>query len=350
MKRCVSTPCINAVSEGEFSEPYVPDCATENAGILMLTQDPNPNRTQSPGPVFFDPGDTSDQVSQTSFENSRNNNVNDILEAVQRLRFNAESSCQTCTTNQTPPEVKKMGYRHPPPYPEQMEQNVSSPLDKYRHPPPYREPVDSIDSASYYGQGGNNGNDYSAYYSLENYRHPPSYGHSSDKFSLDSRMANGPLKQNLPKKAMSESLIANPNGYSYARHAPNSVSGFYSDKGLYSGYGCKPFSSAQDSFSYNFPYGDQYISEAGSRSFGFYADQGASTNNLFSDSRSDMLSSGDSPSPPFSGGGQSVFAPQAQSVTAPQGSVAMQQGSSVGEKFFPSGHMGEKKNLGMCWF
>jgi len=337
LKRCTSTPCINAISEVELSESYFPDCATENAGILMVTQDQNPNRMHSPSPVLFEAADTSDRVSQTSYDNNRNNNVNEISENVQRLHLNAESSCQSCTTNQTSSEVQKMGYRHPPPYPEQMEQNNSSPLAKYRHPPPYREPVDSIDSASFYGQ---RHNDYSAFYSLEeNYRHPPSYRHSSD-FSFDSRVVNRALKQNLAKKAMSESLIANPNGFSYAQHRPNGVSGFYSNSGLYNGYGSKPFSSPQDSFSYNASYGDPYIPEAGSHHFGFYTGQGTS-----SESRSDVFSCGDSPSPPISAGNQSVFSSQGQSMGKPQGSLAMQQACSIDQKSFPSGEMAAKKNL-----
>ena len=331
------------VSEVEFSESYCPDCSVENAGILMVPQDHNPSRTHSPGPTHVDPVDSSDLVSQTSNENSRNNNANELLH---RLRLNAESSCQTCTMNQTPPEVQKMGYRHPPPYPEQMEQNISSPLDKYRHPPPYREPEDSIDSSSFYGQGGTFGNDYSAYYNLEeNYRQPPSYRHTSDRFSLDSRMANGVFKQTTPKKAMSESLILNSNGYNYAQHASNGVSDFHDSKGVYSAYGAKPFSTAQDSFSY-VSYGDAYTSEAGSRSFGFYADQGTSTKSLFSKSRAgDMLSYGDSPSPPVSSGSRSGYiGSQAQSLARPNGSLAMQQ--SFGEKYFPAVNMAERKNLG----
>lgn len=349
LKRCTSTPCINGnFSEVEFSESYFPDCATENAGILMVTQDHTPTRTHSPGSVFLESADTSDRVSQSSCENNRNNNENDALQNVQRIRLNAESSCQSCTTLQTSPEVQKMGYRHPPPYPEQIEQNMSSPLDKYRHPPPYREPVDRIDSASFYGQGSNFGNDYSAYYNLEeNYRHPPSYMHSSDRYSLDSRLPIGAFKQNVPKKAMSESLIPNANGYSYARRAPNSVSDYYTNKGLYSGYaGSKPFSSAQDSFSYNLSYGgDPYISEGSSHCFGFNTNQGASTNNLYSETRSDMFSYRENPSPPVFRGSQSAFTSQAQSVVNHQGSPAMQQASSFGGSFFPGGSMGEKKNL-----
>lgn len=346
LKRCTSTPCINlAVSEVEISESYSPDCTTENAGILMVSQDNNPNKTLSPGPMFPDPADTtSDRISQTSYDNSRNNNVNDLMH---RLRLNAESSCQACTVNHSPAEVQKMGYRHPPPYPEQMEQNISNQLNKYRHPPPYREPEHSLDRARFYGQEGTIGNGYSAYYNLEEtYRHPPSYNHGTDRFSLDSRMVNSMIKPSAPKKAMSESLILKPNGYNFVRHASNSVSEFYASNGLYSGYAAKPFTIPQDSFSYNASHGDTYISEAGSCGYGLYAEQGASTNNLFSESRSDMFSCGDSPSPPISGGSQSVFSPQAQSVVKTPGSFAMQQASPFGERFFPAGNMSEKKNLG----
>ena len=162
-------------------------------------------------------------------------------------------------------------------------------------------------------------------------------------------MANGVFKPSAPKKAMSESLILNPNGYSYAQHASNGVSDFYGNKGVYSAYGAKPFSTPQDSFSY-VSYGDTYTSEAGSRSFGFYADQGASSKHLFSKSRAgDMLSYGDSPSSPVSGGSQSGYmASQGQSLGRPHGSLAMQQACSFDEKYFPAGgNMAERKNLGM---
>lgn len=342
LKRCISTPCINTLSEVDFSESYSPDCATENAGILMVTQEHNPNRVHNTGSVTVEPVDTSDQVSQTSYDSNRNCNVNDLSENVQRIHLNAESSCQSCVIHHASPEVQKMGYRHPPPYPEQIEQNISSPLHKYRHPPPYREPVDSIDSASFYGQHGNTGNDYSAYYNLEKHsRHPPSYVHSSDRFSLDSRLPNGAFHQNLPKKAVSESFIPSTNGYRYMQHVPNSVSEYYN------GYEySKPFSRAQDSFSYNTSYGEPFISEAESLQLGFVTNQATSTNNLFSETRSDMLSYKDSPLPPVSGGNQSPFTSQAQFMSKPQASYpAMQQAGSFAKRFFPAGNMDEKKNL-----
>lgn len=326
----------------------------------MVTHDSNPNRTHT-SHQYLEPADVGDRVSQSSYENSRNNNMNEILEVVQRLQLNAEP-CQTCTTSQTPePEVRKIGYRHPPPYPEQMEQTVSSPLDKYRHPPPYREPVDtmsSIDGSSFYAHRGNMANDYSSFYNLEefNYRHPPSYGHfralpgsSGDSFSLDSRLPTGPPKLKVDKKVMSESDL-NPNGYNYTQHVQKNVSDFYGHKGLYNAYGSKPFSGAQDSFSYDLSYGDPHISEAGSRRFGLdYPDQGTSTNNLFSENGSDVFTSyrDQSPSPPNSGGSQSLYTSQTQSMAKSQGSVAAMQQADFGEKFFPSGNMNEKKNLGM---
>lgn len=362
MKRCTSTPCIQAVlSEAEISESYILDCPnTENAGILMVTHDSNPNRTHG-AHQCLELADGGDRISQSSYENSRHNNMNDILEAVQRLRLN--ESCQGCTTDPTSPEVKKIGYRHPPPYPEQVEQTMSSPLDKYRHPPPYREPVDTMstfDGQSFYAHRGNMANDYSSFYNLEelNYRHPPSYGHfralpgsSSDNFSLDSRAVNGPPKMKVDKKVMSDSNL-NTNGYNYPQHVPKNVSHVYGNKGLYNAYGSQPFSNAQDSFSYDLSYGDPYISEAGSRKFGFYTDQGTSTNNLFSENGSDVFTSyAEGHSPSNSGGGQSAFTPQTQSMAKLQGSVAMQQAGLGDQKFFPSGNMNEKRNLGMlCYF
>lgn len=361
MKRCTSTPCIQAVlSEAEIAESYIVDCpSSDNAGILMVTHDNNPNRTHG-AHQYFELADASDRVSQSSYENSRHDNMNDILEAVQRLRLN--ESCQSCATSQTPPEVRKIGYRHPPPYPEQVEQTVSSPLDKYRHPPPYREPEDTMSNyerSSFYAHRGNMDNDYSSFYNLEelNYRHPPSYGHfravpgsSGDTFSLDSRIANVPQNHKVIKKVISDSNL-NPNGYNYAQRAPKNTSDVYGDKVLYNAYGPKPFSSVQDSgFSYDLSYGDPYISEAGSRRFGVYTGQATSTNNLFSENGSDVFTSyADSPSPPNSGGSQSVYTSQAQSMAKPQGS-AMQQAGFGDQKFFPSGNMNERRNLGMCIF
>lgn len=323
----------------------------------MVTHD---NRTHG-AHQYFDVADTADRVSQSSYENTRHNNMNDILEAVQRLQLN--ESCQACTTSQTSPEVRNIGYRHPPPYPEQVEQTAPSPLDKYRHPPPYREPVDtmsSLDGSSFYAHRGNMANDYSSFYNLEelNYRHPPSYGHlrgppgsSNDTFSLDSRLANGPQNHRVAKKVMSDSNL-NPNGYNFAQRAPKNTSDMYGNKGLYNAaYGPKPFSSVQDSFSYDLSYGDPYISEASSRRFGYYTGQGTSTNNLLSENGSEVFSSyADSPSPPNSGGGQSVYTSQAQSMAKPQGSVAMQQAGFGDQKFFPSANMNDKRNLGRCIF
>lgn len=357
LKRCTSTPCIQAVlSEAEISETYIVDCPnTENAGILMVTHDSNPNSTH--GAHQYLEADAGDRVSQSSYENSRHNNMTDILEAVQRLRLN--ESCQGCATEPTPTEVKKIGYRHPPPYPEQVEQTMPSPLDKYRHPPPYREPVDTMstfDGQSFYAHRGNMANDYSSFYDLEelNYRHPPSYGHfralpgsSSDNFSLDSRAVNGPQNMKVDKKVKSNSNL-NPNGYNYPPHVPKNVSDVYGNKGLYSAYGSKPFSSVQDSFSYDLPYGDPYISEAGSHRFGFYTDQGTSSNNQFSDSGSDVFTSyAENPCPSNSGGSQSVYTPQTQSMAKPQGPVAMQQAGLGDQKFFTSGNMNDKRNLGV---
>ena len=332
------------------------DCPnTENAGILMVTHDPN--RTH--GAHQYLEADAGDRVSQSSYENSRHNNMTDILEAVQRLRLN--ESCQGCTTDPTPAEVKKIGYRHPPPYPEQVDQTMSSPLDKYRHPPPYREPVDTMstfDGQSFYAHRGNMANDYSSFYDLEefNYRHPPSYGHfrtipgsSGDNLSLDSRAVNGPQNMKVVKKVMSDPTL-NPNGYNYPAHAPKSVSDGYGNKGLYNAYGPKPFSSVQDSFSYDLSYGDPYISEAGSRQFGFYSEQGTSTNNRFSDSGSDVFNSyAENPCPSNPGGSHSAYTPQTQSVAKQQGSVVMQQAGLGDQKFFPSGNMNEKRNLGMLY-
>ena len=327
------------------------DCAsTENAGIIMVAHDSNPNRTHS-SHQYVDTSDAGDRVSQSSYENSRNNNMTDILEAVHKLQLNAEP-CQTCTTNKTPPEAGKFGYRHPPPYPEQMEQ-FTSPLDKYRHPPPYREPVDTMsnfDGASFYShRAGNMASDYSSFYNLEDYRHPPSYSHfralpgsSGDSISLDSRLFNGPPKLKADKKVMSESNL-NPNGYNYAQHAPKNVSDVYSNKGLCNAYGSKPFSGVQDSFSYDLSYGEPYMSEAAS-GFGFYTNQGTSTNNLFSENGSEVFTSyRENTSPSYSGGSQSVLSSQAK----PQGPLPIQQ-AGFGEKLFPSGNMNEKKNLGMC--
>ncbi|XP_067031589.1 uncharacterized protein [Acropora muricata] len=333
LKRCTSTPCINAVSDVECSELYSPDCSTENAGILMVPQDQTPNSH-----VHVDMSDTSDQISQSS-ESSRMNNVSELLHKF-RLN-NSESSCQACNLNQTS-EVQKMGYRHPPPYPEQMEQNISIPLQKYRHPPPYREPEDSIDSGRFYGQGGGN---YSAFYSLEEtYRHPPSYGHVGDRFSLDSRLAYAGAKPpNIPKKAMSESLIFNHNGYSYAQNVSSNVSGFYNSKGLYNANGSSPLSAnAPDSLSYSLSYGDTYISDASSFGYGFHADWGTSTNNLLGETRSDMFNSKDPPKMPALGQNPSVYTAQTQSLTNRNASsFSMQQPSVLGESFFPA----VKKNL-----
>ena len=335
------------LSEAEISESYIVDCpSTENAGILMVTHDNNPNRTHG-AHQSFELADAGDRVSQSSYENSRHNNMNDILEAVQRLRLN--ESCQACTTSQTPQEVKNIGYRHPPPYPEQVEQTVPNPLDKYRHPPPYREPVDtmsSFDGSSFYAHRGNMANDYSSFYNLEelNYRHPPSYGHfralpgsSGDSFSLDSRVANGPQNLKVIKKVMSDSNL-NPNGYTYAQHAPKNTSDVYGNKVLYNAYGAKPFSNVQDSVSYDLSYGDPYSSEAGSRRFGFYTGHGSGA----------FTSYAESPSPRNPGGSQSVYTSHAQSMAKPQGPVAMQQAGFGDQKFFPSGNMNEKRNLGMC--
>lgn len=357
LKRCTSTPCIQAVlSEAEISETYIVDCPnTENAGILMVTHDCNPNRTYAAHQ--YPEADAGDRVSQSSYENSRHNNMTDILEAVQRLRLN--ESCQGCTTEPSPKEVKKIGYRQPPPYPEQVEQTMSSPLDKYRHPPPYREPVDTMstfDGQSFYTHRGNMANDYSPFYDLEelNYRHPPSYGHfralpasSSDTFSLDSRAVNRPQNMKVDKKVMSDSNL-NSNRYNYPLHAAKNVSDVYGpNKGLYNAYGSKPFSGAQDSFSYDLSYGDPYISEAGSSRFGFYTDQGTSINNRrFSDSGSNVFASyTENPCPSNSGGNQSVYTSQTQSLAKPQGSVAMQPAGLADQKFFPSGNMNEKRNL-----
>lgn len=315
LKRCTSTPCINAVSEVECSQSYLSDCTTENAGILMVTQDHNPNRMPSADPVHLDPGDTSDQISQTSSDNGRINNVNELLH---RLRLNADSSCQACNVNQTSAEVEKMSYRNPPPYPDQMEQKISIPLQNYRNPPPYKEPLDNIDSTRFFGQGGPIGKNYSAYYSLEeSYRRPPSYGHivESDRFSLNSTAANAGARPGIPKKAISESLILNPNGYSYAQHISNGVSGFHNSKGLYSANSspANPLpQNTQDSLSYSVSYGDTYISDAGSCGYGFYFDRGTSTNNLLGESRSDVFC-GDNQTTPGSGGGQSIFAVQTHS-------------------------------------
>ena len=360
LKRCTSTPCIQAVlSEAEISETYIVDCPNnENAGILMVTHDNNPNRTH--GAHKHLEADAGDRVSQSSFENSRHNNMTDILEAVQKLRLN--ESCQGCTTDQTPTEVKKIGYRQPPPYPEQVEQTTSSPLDKYRHPPPYREPVDTMstfDGQSFYAHRGNIANDYSSFYDLEelNYRHPPSYGHlravpgsSGDSFSLDSGAGgNGPQNMKVVKKVMSDPNL-NPNGYNYSPHAPKNVSEVYGNRGLYSAYGSKPFSSVQDSFNYDLSYGDPYISEAGSRQFRFYSDQGTSTNNRFSDSGSVFNSYAEDPCPSNPGASQSVYTPHTQSVAKQQGSVAMQQAGLGDQKFFSAGNMNDKQNLGMLCF
>ena len=356
LKRCASTPCFQSVlSETDISESFIMDGAsTDNAGIVMVAHDSNPNRTHS-SHLHPDLPDAGERLSQSSFENSRNNNMGDILEVVQRLQMTAES-CQTCTTDKTPPEATKSGYRHPPPYPEQMEHSMS-PLDKYRHPPPYREPVDTMskfDGASFYShRAGKMAGDYSAFYNLEesNYRHPPSYSHfralpgpSGDSVSLDSRLANGPPKLKVDKKVMSESNLS-PGGYSYAQNAPKNVSNLYGNKGLYSAYGGKPFSNAQDSISYDLSYGEPYMSEAASQRFGFYTNQGAaSTNNGFSENGSELFTYGENGST-FSGRGQGIYTSQAESVAKPQGPVTMQQGR-FGEKFFPSGNMNDKKNLG----
>ena len=355
LKRCTSTPCIQAVlSEAEISETYIVDCPnTENAGILMVTHDSNPNRTHATHQHLE--ADAGDRVSQSSYENSRHNNMTDILEAVQKLRLNESS--QGSTTEPTPAEVKKFGYRHPPPYPEQVEQTMSSPLDKYRHPPPYREPVDTMstfDGQSFYAHRGNMANDYSPFYDLEelNYRHPPSYGHfralpgsSSDSFSLDSRAVNGPQNTKVVKKVMSDSNL-NSNGYNYPPRASKNVSDVYGpNKGHYNAYGSKPFSGAQDSFSYDLSYDDPYISEAGSSRFGFYTDH-----RRLSDSGSNVFASySENRCPSNSGGNQSVFTPQTQSMAKPQGSVAMQQAGLADQKFSSSGNMNEKRNLGMLW-
>ena len=358
LRRCTSTPCFQSVlSETDISESYLMDCAsTENAGIIMVAHDNNPNRTHG-SHQYVDTSDAGDRVSQSSYENSRNNNMTDMLEAVHKLQLNPEP-CQTCTTNKTPPEAGKFGYRHPPPYPEQMEQ-FTSPLDKYRHPPPYREPVDTMsnfDGASFYShRAGNMASDYSSFYNLEDYRHPPSYSHfralpgsSGDSISLDSRLFNGPPKLKVDKKVMSESNL-NPNGYNYAQRAPKNVSDLYSNKGLCNAYGSKPFSGVQDSFSYDLSYGEPYMSEAAS-GFGFYANQGTSTNNLFSENGSEVFTSyGENTSPSYSGGSQSVLSSQAQPIPKPQGPVPIQQ-AGFGEKLFPSGNINEKKNLGMCLY
>ena len=143
---------------------------------------------------------------------------------------------------------------------------------------------------------------------------------------------------------MSESNLS-PGGYSYAQNAPKNVSNLYGNKGLYSAYGGKPFSNAQDSISYDLSYGEPYMSEAASQRFGFYTNQGAaSTNNGFSENGSELFTYGENGST-FSGRGQGIYTSQAESVAKPQGPVTMQQGR-FGEKFFPSGNMNDKKNLG----
>ena len=348
-----------------MSESYVVECAStgyfsdretvdQNAGILMVPSDVNRTHYSQQHEQQVDSRDADDSISCSSFVNSRNsaNLQSDILEVVQRLSINSKSG-EVCSTHPTPPEVRKMCYRHPPPYPEQVigEKNIQNPLEKYRHPPPYREPLGSV--ASTEGSTLNFTSDFSTFYNLEaSYKHPPSYvvppRNSESGFLQDNRVSKEPPRKKPDKKAMVGSYLFQEE-YSHRECLSNQVPDYYNSKGMYNSCSSVPFSSAQDSFSYSLPYGDPLLSEVNSHPFGYYVEQATSTNNLFSESESEVFGYGAHHSPHSSGGSHSAISmPRTQTVSSPKDSMAgCQPGCSVSG--FSSYNMNEERNLG-TWF
>lgn len=346
LKRCTSTPCIQAIQESDISESYVDYPGSNfysvqelnrNAGILMAPSEASVNRLHG----FSE----NDLASTSSYYLDSN-----LIEAVQKLQLQSES-CSSCLENQKAvgasglDQLPRMMYRQPPPYcepanPDQRSAFKPSP-EKYRHPPPYRKPEGISSETSSLGYQtqytSKESLDSTSIYKLTPGQHPYT-GLTREQFLINSSSTKGPAKTKIDQTAMTDA-------YLYPGYVDSNSSAsleYYPGERMYQGSG------AQETVAYQFPCGEGLCHQPHGYNFSYYTGQRRSSDNSNSDTRSDAFSYGIYHSPNGSGNDQSpAMMPTAQSRDV-TGSVIVQQPFLKDEyTMMPAGNSDQNGNLGI---
>ena len=242
-----------------------------------------------------------------------NNNVigvNDITDSMQQVSLNFKNSEGHQLKQQVVVDIERQPYCHPPPYKEPPK------LDKYKCLPPYREqkrnktPTDMLNTENVPGDSLLNN-------LLQNYRQPPPYREPSEDTAPFHQGVSGPHFQfsdlvKIDQEAQTDAWL-----YPEASDVFGNTADYYSGGGVANKL-CQNVSQSkmQDSYSYSFSAGEPFNGESVLGDFTNYARQASSTNNLFNESQSEVLSFRVFHSPHNSGGEQANLSvlPQAQGV------------------------------------